>query len=242
MTASETIEVSDGGVSEVFGLEVSRRRGARNMLMRLKYPGVITVSAPFRASKAEILNFVRSNAKWILDSAKNLKKPVSLLDYLAENPRIFVSGKELKVSFFNSSSEEGFWVESLEKGEIVFAFPEGGAEALKNLFLRYAKEAVAKTVSAVAAEKGFALPKISVRDQRSRWASRSSSTAMSFNWRILLLNERMQRYIILHEFAHEKFMDHSVSFWIYLNRLIDGARRLDAEVSKEGAAAFAIER
>ena len=242
MTASETIEVSHLNSSGKFGLEVSRKRGARNMLMRLKYPGVITVSAPWHASKTEILNFVRGNSKWILDSAKNLKKPVSLLEYITANPRIFVSGKELKVSFFNSASQEGFWVESIEKGEIVFAFPEGGAEAFKNLFLRYAKEAVPKTVAAVAAEKGFALPKISVRDQRSRWASRSSSTVMSFNWRILLLNERMQRYIILHEFAHEKFMDHSVSFWIYLNRLIEGARRLDAEVSKEGEAAFAIER
>ena len=242
MTAQNYIELACADSSGTFALEISRGRGLRNMTMRLKYPDIIRVSAPWSASKTEILNFVRSNAKWVFASLKELKKPVSLFEYLSENPRIFVAGKMLKVSFFNSSSRDGFWVESFERGEIVFAFPEGDAKSFKNLFLRYAKEAVCRSVCAVASEMGFSPPKISVRDQRSRWASRSSSGTMSFNWRILLLESQMQRYIILHEFAHEKFMDHSVSFWIYLNRLMDGARRLDRLVSKEGEKIFALER
>ncbi|MBR4598264.1 MAG: DUF45 domain-containing protein [Opitutales bacterium] len=242
MIAQNNIELSLGGSPQIFALEISRGRGRRNMTMRLKYPCIISVSAPWGVSKAEILNFVRGNAKWVFEALKNLKKPVGLLEYLRENPQIFVGGKKLNVSFFNSRSVSGFWVENIEKGEIVFAFSEEDAASFKNLFLRYAKEAVLKSVTCVATEKNLGVPKISVRDQRSRWASRSSSGTMSFNWRILLLDSRLQKYIILHEFAHEKFMDHSVSFWIYLNRLIEGARRLDRLVSREGEKIFAIER
>ena len=233
---------SSGGISAEFPLEILRKPGRRTMVMRLKYPNVILVSAPMRVSKAEILNFVAGNSDWVFSALKSLKEPVGLLGYLRENPYVFEAGKALKVSFFNSHSPKGFWIGDFLKGEIVFAFPDGDEVAFKNLFLKYAAESIAKTVSFVAQRHNFKVPKISVRDQRSRWASRSSSGRMSFNWRLTLLKCEFQEYVVLHEFAHEKFMDHSVSFWIYLNRLVDGARRLDNAVSAEGAKVFNVER
>ena len=239
----ETIELtSSGGIPVEFPLEILRKTGRRTMLMRVKYPNVILVSAPVRVSKTEILNFVRENSNWVFSALKNLREPVGLLGYIKENPHVFNAGKKLKVSFFNSHSRKGFWIEDFLKGKIVFAFPDGDEAAFKSLFLKYAAESIVKTVSFVAEKHNFNIPKISVRDQRSRWASRSSSGRMSFNWRLVLLESEFQEYVILHEFAHEKFMDHSVSFWIYLNRLVDGARRLDKAVSEEGAKVFAVER
>ena len=85
----------------------------------------------------------------------------------------------------------------------------------------------------LAAEKfGVEYSRISVRNQSGRWASRSSSGALSFNERMLLLPCELQNYIICHELAHARFMDHSVSFWIWLGRLCPHAKRLDRELSK----------
>lgn len=83
--------------------------------------------------------------------------------------------------------------------------------------------------------------RVSVRDQSSRWASRSSSGTLSLNWRIMLLSPEHQKYMVLHELAHTKFMDHSVSFWIFLNRICPNTQKLDREISRLSVEFFAIE-
>ena len=65
---------------------------------------------------------------------------------------------------------------------------------------------------------------------------------LSFNWRVMLLPRRLQQYVFRHELAHVRFMDHSTAFWIFLNRLIPGAKRLDAELSKIGGEIFKVGR
>ena len=72
--------------------------------------------------------------------------------------------------------------------------------------------------------------------------SRSSTGTLSFNWRMVLLPCELQDYIVCHELAHVRFMDHSVSFWIFLNRLLPNAKSLDARLSKEGSEVFSVAR
>ena len=74
------------------------------------------------------------------------------------------------------------------------------------------KEAVAKTVAAVAAERGFSLPKISVRDQRSRWGSCSGQGNLNFNCLLMLTPDHVLDYVVVHELCHRKEMNHSPAF------------------------------
>ena len=82
--------------------------------------------------------------------------------------------------------------------------------------------------------------KISIRNQSSLWGSRSSRGVISLNWRVMLLPYPLQCYVIAHELSHVKFMDHSVSFWIYLNRICEGAKKLDSQLSKLGKDLFYV--
>ena len=54
---------------------------------------------------------------------------------------------------------------------------------------------------------------LTIRGQRTRWASRSSSGGMSFNWRLLLAPPEILDYVVEHEVAHIEVMDHSPRFW-----------------------------
>ena len=54
---------------------------------------------------------------------------------------------------------------------------------------------------------------LTIRGQRTRWASCSSTGAMSFNWRLLLAPEAVLDYVIEHEVCHLEVMDHSPRFW-----------------------------
>jgi len=60
---------------------------------------------------------------------------------------------------------------------------------------------------------------ISVRGQRTRWASCSSRGNINLNYRLLFLHPDVVRYILNHELCHTVHLNHSRSFWSLLATL-----------------------
>ena len=66
---------------------------------------------------------------------------------------------------------------------------------------------------------GFAVPRVSVRNQRTRWGSCSPSGRISLNWRLAQVPPEVRDYVLLHELTHLRHLDHSARFWRELARL-----------------------
>jgi predicted metal-dependent hydrolase len=74
-------------------------------------------------------------------------------------------------------------------------------------------EAVRDALDWATLRAGTTYTKLQIRDPSSRWASCSSSGAMSFSWRLMLAPEPVLAYVVEHEVAHLDVMDHSRRFW-----------------------------
>ena len=61
--------------------------------------------------------------------------------------------------------------------------------------------------------------RIALRDTTSRWGSCSSTGTMSFSWRLAFAPRDVMRYVVMHELAHTKHMDHSPAFWATVREL-----------------------
>ena len=54
---------------------------------------------------------------------------------------------------------------------------------------------------------------VKVANQKRRWGSCSARGALRFSWRMARLPEDVFDYIVVHELAHLKQMNHSPRFW-----------------------------
>jgi predicted metal-dependent hydrolase len=105
----------------------------------------------------------------------------------------------------------------LRRGEILHV-PSGAEQkpALERWYRRAARGEVAARLDAACSQAGTAYSRLTIRGQRTRWASCSRSGAMSFNWRLLLAPEPVLEYVVWHEVCHLRVMDHSPRFWALL--------------------------
>ncbi len=92
----------------------------------------------------------------------------------------------------------------------------GGPErepALERWYRRAARTEIEPRLERACALAGTSYSRLTIRGQRTRWASCSRNGAMSFNWRLLLAPEPVLDYVIWHEVCHLEVMDHSSRFW-----------------------------
>ena len=67
--------------------------------------------------------------------------------------------------------------------------------------------------TALAAEHGVTIGRITIRNQRSRWGSCSPRGAIALNWRLVQMPPFVSDYVILHELMHTRQGNHSRRFW-----------------------------
>jgi predicted metal-dependent hydrolase len=116
--------------------------------------------------------------------------------------------------------------------------PAEGAErvaALERWYRRAAYSEIEPRLDRACDAAGATYSKLTIRGQRTRWASCSRSGAMSFNWRLLLAPEAVLDYVVWHEVCHLDVMDHSPRFWSLLARRCPEYREHARWLRKHGA-------
>jgi len=89
-------------------------------------------------------------------------------------------------------------------------------EALERFYRRAARAEISARLDRATTLTGSPYSGLSIRAQRTRWASCSASGRMSFNWRLLLAPEPVLEYVVWHEVSHLDVLNHSPRFWALL--------------------------
>jgi predicted metal-dependent hydrolase len=114
--------------------------------------------------------------------------------------------------------------------------PEGDCRAaLEHFYRRAARLEVAARLDRATELCGTSYSGLSIRSQRTRWASCSSSGRMSFNWRLMLAPERVLEYVVWHEVCHLEILDHSPRFWALVGKRWPTYREDRNWLSRHGA-------
>lgn len=81
---------------------------------------------------------------------------------------------------------------------------------------------------------GVSYGRITVREQKTRWGSCSAKGNLSFNWKLVLMPEEILDYLVVHELAHRKEMNHSPAFWKVVEREIPDYKTRRAWLKQNG--------
>ena len=108
--------------------------------------------------------------------------------------------------------------------------------ALEAWYRRRARVEVAPRLDAAVERAGRGYRSLQIRGQRTRWASCSTTGAMSFNWRLLLAPAEILDYVVEHEVAHLDVQDHSPRFWRLLESRSTEWRAHEAWLRRHGHA------
>ena len=201
-------------------IELVRNRRAKRYIIRLLANLVLRVTIPRGGSKKEALRFVSENLIWIEKQYQShrLKHSFKSASPLSNEIALLYQGRMVRFH-------------SLSNGQMKFIrfanllIPknhedhDNDKETVENFLLHLAKSSLTERTLQLA-DKHFLQPKrISIRNQKTRWGSCSNSGTISLNWRLIQVPAFVRDYVILHELAHLKFLDHSPHFWNHLGKL-----------------------
>jgi predicted metal-dependent hydrolase len=187
---------------------------ARRIVMRV-HPstGEVTVTAPSRGGAGPALAFVRGETQWIARQLKRIPTPVALM------PGAVVPFLGVGHPVRHSLSRGPAPVWTADGAILVSGRMEHAPRRLTDFFKHEAKTLFAARAVEYAARLGARPSRISVRDTRSRWGSCSQDGSLSFSWRLIFAPEFVRDYVVAHEVAHLKEMNHSARFWAHVKIL-----------------------
>ena len=223
-------------------IEYTVRRSDRARHARIVVgPDGVEVVVPRRMAMRHVEPFVREKHRWIERTLRRYREaeevvPAAKLEdggfvpYLGERLELWVDVEPGRQRPHVARRGFVLHVKVGERG------PDAVRRALEAWFRRRARDEVESRLDAAVARAGTSYARLSIRGQRTRWASCSSSGAMSFNWRLLLAPPEILDYVVEHEVAHIEVLDHSPRFWRLLGSRGPGYREHERWLRRHGAA------
>ena len=205
---SRTIALGDRIVPYVL-----RRARRRTIGLTIDHRG-LRVGAPHRAPLAEVETLIRKHGDWVaqkLDEWRQQRRPAPLR--LGDGTRLPYLDGWLEIRF-SSGNNQAIWTED-ESAILTLHLrsPDHAEAVLGNALKKRALELFTPRLAHQAARFGITAPPLALSSARTRWGSCSLKTGIRLNWRLIHCASHIIDYVIVHELAHLREMNHGARFW-----------------------------
>lgn len=205
---SRTIAVGDRIVPYVL-----RRARRRTIGLTIDHRG-LRVGAPPRVSIKEVESLILRHGAWVTDKLDEwrARAPAETLE-VVDGLRIPLLGDTLEVRLAGGTNRALWSPQAPPVLTLLLRSPDDAASVLERALRRRATDLFAERLALFAAQMGLRLPPLSLSSARTRWGSCSLKSGIRLNWRLIHFPRRIVDYVVVHELAHLREMNHSARFW-----------------------------
>lgn len=189
----------------------------------------LRVGAPTRARIGDIENLIHEHGQWVLDKLAAWRdRPVASKLEITDGTVVFALGEPLTVAFTDVGRSR--W--QFGPGTL-YLHPDAAHSAsdlLEKALREKARTVFAERLAIHARRHGVAPPPLRLSSARTRWGSCSHHGGIALNWRLVLMPLAIVDYVVCHELAHLKEMNHSPRFWSVVEQLCPDWKALRLEL------------
>ncbi|MGQ0527797.1 MAG: M48 family metallopeptidase [Alphaproteobacteria bacterium] len=197
-------------------VRVKKSTRARRMALRLDAKErLFHLIVPQGMSLKKAKEFVEEHERWMMERLRDLPRPVSF----EHGSIIPVLGRQRDINIIKRKTLKTTDILLKQNEIIVLTNLDDPAPRIKRFLMKLAKEKLTELAEEKAEKLGKKIKDIHVRDTKSRWGSCASDGGISFSWRLILAPTDAMDYVVAHEVAHLKHMNHGDNFWKLCSRL-----------------------
>ncbi len=179
--------------------------------------GEVTVKAPNSIDIERIEKFVSSKQAWIDKKLAEYGKKASALAPILDYSHALYFGEVVPITVTDGVKKVKF-----ECGEIRVPVKYAGAaikSAVANFYKRTAKQALGHMLEAISIRTGLKYASFALTNAAGNWGSCDGACNIRLNWRLVMLEDALSEYVIIHELCHTLHHDHSKAFWAEVGKL-----------------------
>lgn len=202
--------------SKVFNIQpignvtITKKKGLKRISLRVLANGTVVVSMPPYVPYLVGQQFAKNHISWINKRSKSLQ---SLTLYnqmpIGKTYRLkTIKGSPTKARLIKDNIALTYST-TLDDPDVLNA----AKLAIKRAIKKESEQLLPDQTQALAKRFGYSYSQVVVRPMKTRWGSCSSKQIIALNTYLMMLPWPIINYVIIHELAHTKHMNHSKQFW-----------------------------
>ena len=198
---------------------VLRRARRRTIGLSIDHRG-LRVGAPQRTALRDVEALIRRHADWVaqkLDAWALRPRPQALA--IVDGARLPLLGRTLTLRLALGGNRV-LWNEGGEPTlTLLLRSPIDAGRVLEKALRERARTLFAERLAHYAGRLAHPVPALALSAARTRWGSCSTRSGIRLNWRLIHFPRDIVDYVVAHEVAHLREMNHSTRFWALVGQL-----------------------
>jgi predicted metal-dependent hydrolase len=206
------------------------RRPRRTVGLKITAEGLV-VHAPKRIFEFQLNQILQEKSNWILTKLQAREANQVEKIQWQDGEHLLYLGQDIQLKLVPDVKKTTHF----ERNELAIHAPQANIHAVcsRMVLMWYKKQAAldfARRLEVFAAKLGVPTPPLTLSNAQSRWGSCNSRGEVRLSWRLLQAPPHIINYVICHELAHLKQMNHSAKFYAVVEKLFPNYKAAEKEL------------
>ncbi len=209
---------------------ITRSFGRSSVTIRIMPDGSVRVAAPSLYPRFFIDRLLKEKADWIREKQQGVRLRMQKTKSLHEDGYLYL-GKTYPLELGKNQKE---LIELRDKLYLGSSSKRYVKTYLTSWYKQQARKVIVERVHHYARISGSRFNAIKLTSAETRWGSCSSQRNLNFNWKLIMAPIEVIDYVVAHELAHLKEMNHSRDFWEAVRKMFPLYREYRTWLKRHG--------